>query len=538
MSLTIGRDRIDCESFKVRGSYNSTIARLFGLPTAVTNKEPLTLEVTIKASNFFRPYKDSRRIYWNNKFVGFFVLGPLTQEWEGDSYKVKFELKQCERSDIPEDPVPLYKWRFDLLAISQNYKATDGAILAANREVDPFADSWKANGSRAIASGSGGGGSTISILSIARGGTNADNAQTALDNLGGIPLVTKGLPNGVAPLGADGKVPAVFLPAGGGGTGGIPITEKGAAGGVAPLDGTAKVPFANLPTYPTLASLSGLSSAEKGAAGGVAPLDGTAKVPFANLPTYPTLASLSGLSSAEKGAVGGVAPLDGTAKVPFANLPDYPTLSSLGGLAANLVGANNGVAPLDGTGKVAANYLPAYPTLSSLGGLAANLVGANSGVAPLNSAGKVASTYLPTNVSYLNVPQTTTAIQEFNSGLFATNSVGITSVQNAGLTRSSFYFSNPSQAGGQRQSRINYGSNGNIQIQILGDDASTVAYQWEFTASGNMLVPGVMRFQSYTSNPTGASFVTGGIYYNSTLGRLVFSNGTNWIQLTAGANVP
>jgi hypothetical protein len=424
------------------------------------------------------------------------------------------------------------------LAISQNYKATDGAILAANREVDPFADSWKANGSRATASSSSGGGSTISILSIARGGTNADNAQTALENLGGIPLVTKGLPGGVAPLGADGKVPAVFLPAGGGGTGGIPTTEKGAAGGVAPLDGTAKVPFANLPTYPTLASLSGLSSAEKGAAGGVAQLDGTAKVPFANLPDYPTLSSLGGLAANLVGANNGVAPLNATGKVAASYLPDYPTLSSLGGLAANLVGANSGVAPLNATGKVAASYLPDYPTLSSLGGLAANLVGANSGVAPLNSTGKVATTYLPTNVSYLNVAQTTTAIQEFNGGLFATNSAGITSVQNAGLTRSSFYFSNPSQAGGQRQSKINYASNGNIQIQILGDDASTVAYQWEFTASGNMLVPGVMRFQSYSSNPTGASFVPGGVYYNSALGTLGVSNGTNWLRVTLGAIIP
>ena len=480
MVLIIGRELLECEQFRVKGSYSSTIARLFGLPAAVANKEPLGLEVTIKGNNF-KPFKNSRRVYWNRKLVGFFVLGPLTQEWDGDKYKTKFELKQCERSDEPEETVPLYKWRHDLLALSQHYKQTDGAILAAGREIDPFANSWKTGGITGSSEGTGDSNATPGVLPISRGGTEADNAETAILNLGGIPSKTKGVPGGVAPLGTDGKVPSIYLPPSSGGGGGSAV-------------------------YPLSIGLGGT---------------GADTAPLARQALGAT--SMSDVNS-----------IVGTA---IANLPAPPTLTSLGGLAASLLGANDGVAPLDNTGKVAATYLPAPPTLTSLGGLAASLLGANNGVAPLGNTGRVPTANLPANVSYLNVAQTTTAIQEFNGGLFATNTTGITTVQNAGLTRSSFYFSNPSQAGGQRQSKINYASNGNIQIQILGDDATTVAYQWEFTASGNMLVPGVMRFQGYSSNPTGASFVPGGIYYNTALGRLVFSNGTNWIQLAVGANV-
>ena len=45
-----------------------------------------------------------------------------------------------------------------------------------------------------------------------------------------LPAVQKNRPGGVAPLDADGKVPAGNLPDS------VPMSQKGAAGGVAPLD--------------------------------------------------------------------------------------------------------------------------------------------------------------------------------------------------------------------------------------------------------------------------------------------------------------
>jgi hypothetical protein len=597
MTLTIGRQNYECEMFKVRGSYNITIARLFGLPAAVASKEPLTLEITVKG-NSFRPYKNSRRVYWNRKFVGFFVLGPLIQEWDGDKYKTKLELKQCERSDIPEDDVPNYKWRFDLLAISQNYKPTDGAILAAGREVDPFANSWKANSIPDRGGGSSGGTSTPSVLPIARGGTEADTAVGALDKLGAIPLVTKGIPGGVAPLGMDGKVPSSFLPTSGGS--GIPVAEKGAAGGVAPLDNTSKVPLTYLPAYPTLSSLNAISTAEKGANNGVAPLDGTGKVSSTFLPAYPTLSSLDGIPIALIGVNNGLAPLDGTGKVPAGFLPAYPTLSSLNGIPLSEKGANNGVAPLDNNAKISTTYLPfnffvltprnttainvnnvnpvsgSFASVQWIDAISGNTnlpPGFTSGVLefvdPLRDTTDTATATIQEmasggrfwkrqksgtswldwqEIAFLNnqtlvgatspIIQNFTGQKEFSGGMFATNAAAKTDVRNTGLTRNSLYFSNPSQAGGQRQSRINYASNGNIQIQILSDDTNTVTAQWEFTASGNMIVPAVLRFQSYTSNPTGASFHPGGVYWNSNLGTLVVSNGTSWFRVTLGAVVP
>lgn len=46
---------------------------------------------------------------------------------------------------------------------------------------------------------------------IEKGGTGADNAEEALENLGAIPLSQKGAANGVATIGADGKVPNAQL---------------------------------------------------------------------------------------------------------------------------------------------------------------------------------------------------------------------------------------------------------------------------------------------------------------------------------------
>jgi hypothetical protein len=64
-----------------------------------------------------------------------------------------------------------------------------------------------------------------------------------------IPLSQKNVANGIAPLGADSRVPAANLPAPVDISGLIPLTQKGAVSGVAPLGTNSRVPSANLPTY-------------------------------------------------------------------------------------------------------------------------------------------------------------------------------------------------------------------------------------------------------------------------------------------------
>ena len=72
-----------------------------------------------------------------------------------------------------------------------------------------------------------------------------------------LPAVQKNRPGGVAPLDADGKVPAGNLPDS------VPMSQKGAAGGVAPLDAAGKVPAGHLPDS--------IPMSQKGAADGVTP---------------------------------------------------------------------------------------------------------------------------------------------------------------------------------------------------------------------------------------------------------------------------
>lgn len=104
-------------------------------------------------------------------------------------------------------------------------------------------------------------------------------------DVGAIPEASKGVANGVASLGSDGKVPGTQLPSpavssvnGETGAvvldsadiGAIPVTEKGIADGVASLDNTGKVPSAQLPAAP-VTSVNGetgtvvLSAADVGA---------------------------------------------------------------------------------------------------------------------------------------------------------------------------------------------------------------------------------------------------------------------------------
>jgi len=545
MALIIGREEVECEAFRVRGNYSSTIARLFALPVAVQSKEPLTLEVTIKG-NKFKPGKQKTRVYWQKKYVGFFVIGNVSQEWDGDRYRTRLELKQCERSDVPQDEIPIYKWRHDLIALSENLEQTDGAIIAAGRQINPIAESWKV-GSTEIASASSDNVSPA-VLPVTLGGTGASDPVIALINLGAISSASKGLPFGVAPLGADGKVSPIFLPSGSGGGGGsvtFPITI--AQGGTNALDAaTARtnlgVPsiaqlanyllIADLPVYPTLASLGGVSisaytdglalklnTSARNAANGVAGLDSNSLVPIANLPAYPTVASLGAvllstytaglalkLDASARNAANGVAGLDPNSLVPIANLPAYPTVASLGAVATSTYTAGLAL-KLDASARNTAN-----------------------GVAGLDPNSLVAIANLPLNTFF-----TFTAGVSFKGG----GSPGLSTNTQAGIDAGGlprYWLVNESAPVNSRVKSITVAANGNVQIRHHNDDLSN-GNVLEHTASGNVLTNGTLRCGGGPNNFTGATFVPGALFFRNDINMLVYSDGTNWRRMDTNATV-
>lgn len=159
-----------------------------------------------------------------------------------------------------------------------------------------------------------------------------------------------GAANGVAQLGADGKVPNTQLPAVLTGSvdsvngkignveltaddvAAVPLSQKGAVNGVPQLDSTGRMPAAQLPTTV-------VQTASLGAANGVATLDSTGKLPAAQAPLAPvtsvngktgaltlTATDVSAVPTSQKGSAGGVATLDGNTLVPLAQIPSLLTL--------------------------------------------------------------------------------------------------------------------------------------------------------------------------------------------------------------------
>jgi len=133
--------------------------------------------------------------------------------------------------------------------------------------------------------------------------------------LGSAAVLSAGAANGVATLGADGKVPASQLNFGGGG-------GLSAAGNLSELTDKAAAR--------TNLQLGTAAVKNAGAASGVADLDGSGKVPVAQLPA---------------GVASGVAQLDANAHVPLGQL---------------MAGSANGIAQLDSGGKVPTSQLPAF----------------------------------------------------------------------------------------------------------------------------------------------------------------------------------
>lgn len=141
---------------------------------------------------------------------------------------------------------------------------------------------------------------------LAGGDLPFETKQHATDTY--LPKAQVGIPGGVAPLGADRKVPAANLPD----VAVVDLTpylkkdQRGAASGVAPLGTDSKVPAANLPAAPDLAPY--MLASSRGAVGGVAPLDSLGKVSSSLL---------------YRNAANGIAPLDADTKVPLFNLPAF-----------------------------------------------------------------------------------------------------------------------------------------------------------------------------------------------------------------------
>lgn len=299
-------------------------------------------------------------------------------------------------------------------------------------------------------SGGGGGGSVIFPIAVSQGGTGGISAQEALQNLGAVALAS-----------------------------------VGAIGGIAGLDGSGKVSAANLPPFQS--PLTFPISLAEGGTGGT-----TAAAARANLGAI----ALSDIPpSIPPSAIGvSVAPLV-SGLVPIANLPTYPTLASLGGIPLTQKGSANGVAPLDSSSLVPSLNLPPYPTLASLG------------------------------AASLSANQTFSGLNKFNGVFSVTSSVTNLIDLNVGATANAYYWFNPTNTAnvGQRLSDIVKISNGNLVLRHLNDNYSAVTFQWQFTASGNLICPGMVQAASFASNPTGASFIPGGFYYNTTLGCLVYS---------------
>lgn len=197
------------------------------------------------------------------------------------------------------------------------------------------------------------------------------------------------------------------------------------------------VPVVNLPAYPTLGSLGGVSAAALNAAVGstIAPLV-AGLVPLGNLPAYPTLASLSGVSTAtytaglalkidaaQRSAANGVAPLGADSLVPSSFLPAYPTLASLGALASSAVGTT--IAPLTGGYVPIANISPAVQ-------FQLLIRSSTGGAIDLNSSTFFHSAlqWVDNNVSNTNLPSTgTTGILTEHDALYGTASANLYRIQ-------------------------------------------------------------------------------------------------------------
>ena len=502
--LTIGRDDLECDTFKVKGSYGRTIARLFALPVAIESTEPLTLEVTLKGN--FRPPKIKRRVYWKRKFIGDFIISSVSQEWDGNKYRTRLELKQCDRTDSPDEDIPVFKWRHDLIALSQNLAETDGALIAAGRAIDPFANSWKLTTDQVASAETDN--NNPAVLPVSLGGTGSSDPRIALLNLGGVDSTVIGLPFGVAPLGSDGKVPIAFLPplaSGGGSSVTFPITI--AQGGTNALD--AATARANL--------------------GAIA---------LADIPPFPALGELGGVSSTTFDSA--IAAFNSA----IALKADTSTVSTALALKLDTATFNTAIALKADASALTAGLALKADASALTAGLALKVnnsaINAASGVAGLDVNSLLAIKQFPLNSFFAF-----TAGASFRAGGIPKVTTTLTQqgVDDSGNPR--IWLVNADAIAGNRLKSITVATNGNVQIRHHADNG-TDGNVLEHTASGNILTNGTVRPGSNSTAFTGASFVYGSIYYRtdlpvkqvnslgviySTPGNLTYSDGERWRRM-------
>ena len=197
---------------------------------------------------------------------------------------------------------------------------------------------------------------------------NADNVTVELDPAGLVSFSTVGQPNGVAPLGADGKIPDEYLDGTEGSSIAPPYDPENTydQGDYCTYNGTLyqantdiDTPEAWNESHWTAVSVTEqfIPNTEKGAADGVATLDTSGKLTPDQKPSY----TAAEVGADEEGSAAEVQ-TNLSAHTGNTNNPHSVTAAQVGAIPLSQKGAPNGVAELDENGKVPSD------NLSALGG--------------------------------------------------------------------------------------------------------------------------------------------------------------------------
>lgn len=197
---------------------------------------------------------------------------------------------------------------------------------------------------------------------------NADNVTVELDPAGLVSFSTVGQPNGVAPLGADGKIPDEYLDGTAGSSIAPPYDPESTYdqgdyctynGALYQANVDIDTPEAWNESHWTAVSVTEqfIPNTEKGAASGVATLDTSGKLTPDQKPSY----TAAEVGADEEGSAAEVQ-TNLSAHTGNTNNPHSVTAAQVGAIPLSQKGAPNGVAELDENGKVPSD------NLSALGG--------------------------------------------------------------------------------------------------------------------------------------------------------------------------
>ena len=197
---------------------------------------------------------------------------------------------------------------------------------------------------------------------------NADNVTVELDPAGLVSFSTVGQPNGVAPLGADGKIPDEYLDGTAGSSIAPPYDPENTYdqgdyctynGALYQANVDIDTPEAWNESHWTAVSVTEqfIPNTEKGAASGVATLDTSGKLTPDQKPSY----TAAEVGADEEGSAAEVQ-TNLSAHTGNTNNPHSVTAAQVGAIPLSQKGAPNGVAELDENGKVPSD------NLSALGG--------------------------------------------------------------------------------------------------------------------------------------------------------------------------